>query len=202
MFPAGSMTGPAEAVAASVAVVLRRGAGGRSWILVGQRFPDAHLPDFWEFPGGKIQHGETGAECARREVEEETGVNVKVRELLMQRAFRYPDREVALEFHLCEYEPGVAQALGCRAVRWVRPANLVCYRFPGANAPILRLLRERGWLGIADEADEIDDAEASGFAGAAGTANDAGTANEIGITHDIGKRSDPGSGEAGENGGP
>ena len=154
MFPAGLMTAPRPTVAASVAVVLRRGAGGRAWILVGQRFPDAHLPDFWEFPGGKIQDGESGAACARREVEEETGVKVMVRELLLQRAFHYPDSEVALQFHLCEFETGVPQALGCRAVRWVRPANLGCYRFPGANAPILRLLRERGWLADGDEAGE------------------------------------------------
>ena len=133
-------------VRVGVAVVLRRGAGAGVWLLVGHRFPDAHLPDLWEFPGGKMHPGESGAECARREVEEETGLRVAVRELLLERPFRYADREVALEFYLCEYQGGTPQPLGCRAVRWVRPENLDCYPFPDANGPLLAALRETGRL--------------------------------------------------------
>jgi mutator protein MutT len=109
---------------------------------VGRRFPDVHLPDLWEFPGGKVEPGETGEECARRETAEETGVLVQVRRRLPDRAYRDAKRSVRLEVYLCDYLGGVPQALGCQAVRWASPANLECYRFPDANDPILGDLRD------------------------------------------------------------
>ena len=144
MFPPRDSS--SEPVPVGVAVVLRSAAGGADWILVSHRFPDAHLPDFWEFPGGKILPGESAGECARREVEEETGVQVRVRRSLLKRAFRYPDRSVEVEFFLCDYLGGIPQPIGCRAVRWVRPENLDCYQFPGANLPVLRAMRAQGLL--------------------------------------------------------
>jgi A/G-specific adenine glycosylase len=139
---------------AGIAVVVRRGARGRNWILVGHRFPDAHLPDLWEFPGGKVHPGEATADSARREVEEETGVRVRVIGLLMEGKYDYPDRTVLLHFHLCAYQSGDPQALGCQGVRWVRPENLDCYPFPTANAPVLEALRAAGWIDNPQEPDE------------------------------------------------
>lgn len=141
--PEGAGSGP---VRAGVAVVLRRTSRGGIWFLIARRFPDAHLPDLWEFPGGKVHPPETGADCARREVLEETGVRVAVRGHLLDRDFVYPDRTVALEFYVCDYLDGLPQAVGCRAVRWVSPENLECYPFPGANGPVLDALQRGGWL--------------------------------------------------------
>lgn len=132
-------------VRAAAAVVMRPGSSG-SWILIGHRFPDAHLPDLWEFPGGKARKGESGAACARREVREETGVEVAVEGLLLRRAFDYPDRVIDLEFHACRWLGGTPQPLGCRAVRWVLPAALEAYPFPDANGPVLAALARGGWL--------------------------------------------------------
>jgi mutator protein MutT len=138
---------PEPAVRVAVALVLRPRAGGGRWILIGHRLPSAHLPDLWEFPGGKIHPGESGPECARREVAEETGVLVEARRHLLDRTYAYHDRLVALEFHVCTYLSGYPQPLGCLAARWARPENLEAYRFPAANAPVLRALRREGWLG-------------------------------------------------------
>ena len=132
-------------VRVAVALVVRQGRAG-SWLLIDRRFPAAHLPDLWEFPGGKIRPGETGAECARREVAEETGILVDVRGCVATCPYDYADRRVLLEFHVCEYRSGVPLPLGCRAVRWVRPEHLECYPFPVANAPILERLRAGKWL--------------------------------------------------------
>ncbi len=129
-----------DIVRVAVAVVVRRAAAGQPWLLIDLRFPDPGLPELWEFPGGKIMAGESGPEAARRETEEETGVRVIPRRLLLERPYAYPGRDVWVEFHLCDYAGGVPEPWGCRAVRWVRPSHLDCYRFPDANEPILERL--------------------------------------------------------------
>ncbi len=135
-----------DPVRAAVAVVVRPRSGGGFWLLVGHRFPDAHLPDLWEFPGGKIEPGETPEDCARREVLEETGVRVRVIAPLLSRSYAYADRTVALDFLLCSPVSGIPQAIGCRALRWVKPENLGVYPFPDANEPVLQALREAGFV--------------------------------------------------------
>ena len=143
MFPSVDLTGLPERLAVSAAVVLRAGSHGRKWVLLSRRLPGSHLAGFWEFPGGKIRPGEGGADCARRETEEETGVWARPTELLLRVEHRYPQRDVELEFHLCAFESGTPRPDGCAAVRWVRPANLGCYRFPEANAEVVERLQER-----------------------------------------------------------
>ena len=141
MFPHGSQDSNPATSHVAVAVILRPGLRARSWVLIGHRFPAAHLPDLWEFPGGKIEDGEDGAACACREVREETGIEVVVRSHLLDRNYRYHDCVVALEFYFCAYVSGDPHPLGCQAVRWVLPENLDCYPFPDANGPILDALR-------------------------------------------------------------
>ena len=133
------------AVRVAVAVVIRPGARG-PWLLLGRRYPEAHLPGLWELPGGRLLPGEGGAVGVRREVREETGLEVEVRGLLLNRRFRYPDRTVDLEFYVCTPIRGVPEPLGCQAVRWVRPDDLEVYDLPAANEPVLEALRRGRWL--------------------------------------------------------
>jgi 8-oxo-dGTP diphosphatase len=144
--PASTAPETVPAVRAAVAVVLRPSAFGGVWALISHRLPDAHLPDLWEFPGGKIHPGESGAECVRREVREETGLLVEVLGPLLDREYHYPDRKVQLEFYVCAFRGGLPQALESQAVRWARLSNLDCYPFPDANEPIVEALRRGGWL--------------------------------------------------------
>jgi mutator protein MutT len=147
-FRDGRAAGPEGAVRVAAGVVLRRGADPEVpvRILIGHRFPDVHLPDYWEFPGGKLEPGEDPAACAVREVREETGVVCAARRLLTTQLHRYPDRTVEISFHLCDYVSGLPQPLQCRAARWVRPEHLICYPFPNANQEVLAALRAGGWL--------------------------------------------------------
>jgi mutator protein MutT len=146
MFPRPSPSNPDPPIRVGVAVVIRRRGDGPAWILIGHRFPGPHLPDLWEFPGGKMLPGETGAQCAVREVREEMGVLVEVQCHLLDRTYGYADRTVELEFYLCRYLDGMPAALECQAVRWVRPDHLDCYPFPDANQPVLESLRRVGGL--------------------------------------------------------
>lgn len=136
----------------AAAVVVRAGAeGSPDRILISHRFPDAHLPDFWEFPGGKLEPGESSSDCARREVREETGVEVRVLGLLTRQRHAYPDRVVDIDFHACAYDSGVPVPVQCQAVRWVTAEHLEVYPFPNANREVLAKLDESGWIDRAGE---------------------------------------------------
>lgn len=126
-------------VQVAVAVVVRPGSreGDPDRVLVAHRLPDAHLPDYWEFPGGKREPGESSAACAAREVWEETGVRVQVVALLARREHDYPDRKVRIDFHLCRHLEGVPAPLACQAVRWARLDHLEIYPFPNANDEVV-----------------------------------------------------------------
>lgn len=131
----------------AVAIVLRSSPppGRPALVLAARRPPNVHLPENWEFPGGKVEPGESSGECARREVWEETGVEVQVIKLLQSDEHVYPDRNVKIDFHLCRYLKGVPQTLACQAVRWVRVDHLEAYPFPPANGRILDALVRGDW---------------------------------------------------------
>jgi len=131
-----------ERLAVTAALVFRDGR-----LLITQRRPGDHLGGLWEFPGGKIEPGETPEACLRRELEEELGVEVTVGERFAEIAHNYPDRRVHLQFFRCELVRGEPTPLHCAAVAWVTRDELARYEFPAADAALLERLREAeaGW---------------------------------------------------------
>ncbi len=109
----------------------------RSRILIGQRPPGAHLAGYWEFPGGKVEPGETPAVCASREAMEETDHEVRLLEAWPMIRFEYPERVVELYPFLCEAEPFEARY---GRFLWVHVSDLPDYTFPEANGPLLARL--------------------------------------------------------------
>ncbi len=85
-----------------VAAVVRR--GGR--ILVTRRHPDGERGGQWEFPGGKVEPGESEPEALAREIREELGCAIEVGRLVVRHRHRYPDLEVNLAFYACRVPPG------------------------------------------------------------------------------------------------
>src|ERR1041384_7980930 len=71
-------------------------------LLITQRRPDDHLPNLWEFPGGKVEPGETFKHCLAREIREELGIEIKVGQLVEDLTHSYPDKTVRLCFFNCE----------------------------------------------------------------------------------------------------
>lgn len=108
--------------------------------LIGRRDSGQTLAGFWEFPGGKIESGETSAAAAFRECLEETGLEVEVGPLWQRVEHSYSHGTVRLHFHLCcLVDPDQSPKT---PFRWVRSADLSDFEFPAANADVLRLLMQ------------------------------------------------------------
>lgn len=111
-------------------------------VLIARRKKGAHLAEFWEFPGGKVEEGETASQCAVREAREEAGLGVKPIAEWEPVVYEYPERTVALHPVLCRVVAGEARALESDEIAWATADELSQYRFPPANDPILAKLRE------------------------------------------------------------
>lgn len=111
--------------------------------LVAVRPEGSHLEGTWEFPGGKVEAGETPEDAVRREVVEETGLTVADAFLLHVEPYEYPDRQITLHFFLCPDPLGTPKPKESEAVRWVSLSELRSLRIPPANRRLLRLLEEQ-----------------------------------------------------------
>ena len=124
----------------SAGVVFRRGL-----LLITQRRPGDHLGGLWEFPGGKRHVEESDEDCLRRELMEELGIEVEVKELLETITHEYPEKAVRLKFfRACSangHEPG-ARWDAMIFTSWDRlREQLRDYAFPAADAQLLAKLQ-------------------------------------------------------------
>jgi 8-oxo-dGTP diphosphatase len=123
-----------ESIAIAIAVVEHNGR-----FLIGQRPAGVPLGGLWEFPGGKIQLGESPEEAAVRECQEETGLAVTALSRYPEHVQQYDHGRVHLNFIACrpiESTPPAPQP----PFRWVRREEIAGYSFPAGNMELLRLL--------------------------------------------------------------
>lgn len=113
----------------------------RSQILIDKRKPTGAMGGLWEFPGGKIEPGETIAECIVREIREELGIEIAVGEHLISIDHTYPGFSLTLIVHNCHYLGGIPQPIECDEVRWVTVSELDNYQFPEANIKIIETIK-------------------------------------------------------------
>ncbi len=111
-------------------------------ILIALRKSDVHLPDMWEFPGGKCEPGEAPRDAVVRESLEEVGLIVEPVEEWPTITHDYADRTVTLHPFLCRASSSDAKPLGNSQVKWVLRSELGGYAFPPANASLLMRLGE------------------------------------------------------------
>ena len=121
-----------------VAAVIR-GADGR--ILIARRADAAEQGGLWEFPGGKLEAGESRLEGLRRELQEELGITLRAAAPLLEVSHRYPQRQVRL--YVFEVTDWLGTPTGCEGqpLRWVEPDALLGHAFPAANLPIVTAAR-------------------------------------------------------------
>ena len=110
-------------------------------VLLTKRRADQHLPGLWEFPGGKLESGESPEEAIVRECREECGIEVNVHEVLDVTFHRYPDKQVLLLFYRCSRVRGQVQHLHVADHAWVSPGELDAYELPPADVAVVAKVR-------------------------------------------------------------
>jgi mutator protein MutT len=97
-------------------------------------------PSFWEFPGGKVEAGESLQEALGREILEELGVRIQINDECFNVEHAYPNRTVRLHFFNCTILEGEPSALEVVDMRWVEPSELAQFQFPPADAELIKQL--------------------------------------------------------------
>jgi 8-oxo-dGTP diphosphatase len=120
-----------------VAAVALIDPGGR--ILLARRPPGKSMEGLWEFPGGKVEPGESPEAALIRELEEELGIEVKS-ECLAPLTFAshvYPNFHLLMPLWVCRRWSGTVVAREGQALKWVRPRDLRDYPMPPADEPLI-----------------------------------------------------------------
>lgn len=113
-------------------------------ILLAQRPEGKTLAGLWEFPGGKVESGETPEECLVRELEEELGVVTRVPCLapLTFASHTYETFHLLMPLYVCRRYEGIPQGREGQALKWVRPQALRDYPMPPADEPLIPFLQD------------------------------------------------------------
>lgn len=115
--------------------------GGK--VLCAQRSASMKLPLKWEFPGGKIEAGETPEQCLVREIKEELGVEITILEPLPSNIHNYGTRPIKLLPFRCEIIQGELQLKEHQAFRWLYPSKLMELDWAAADIPIVEHYMEQ-----------------------------------------------------------
>ncbi len=113
-------------------------------ILLAQRPEGKSLAGLWEFPGGKVEKGETPEETLIRELEEELGIVTKVPCLapLTFASHTYETFHLLMPLYICRRYEGIAHGREGQAVKWVRANALRDYPMPPADEPLIPFLQD------------------------------------------------------------
>ena len=106
-------------------------------ILLTRRAQESHQGGLWEFPGGKVEAGESLELALGRELREELGIAIGRTSALLEVRHDYFDKAVLLDVHVVWDFTGEAQGLEGQPLAWVAAEELAQYPFPAANVPIV-----------------------------------------------------------------
>lgn len=110
-------------------------------VLVARRPEHVHQGGFWEFPGGKVEVGETVITALQRELREELGIELDSAEPLLQVSHAYPEKTVLLDVWRVNAYRGEPHGREGQPLAWLKPRDMLKSDFPAADAPIIERLR-------------------------------------------------------------
>lgn len=114
----------------------------RGEIFITRRANGGHMANKLEFPGGKIESGETPEQALVRELYEEVGINVTVFSPFETLEYQFPDRHIVLRFFLVEGWEGEPWGMEGQPGEWVAQLELNADDFPPANLPVIKKLQQ------------------------------------------------------------
>lgn len=106
-------------------------------VLAAQRSATMSLPLLWEFPGGKLEPGETPEQALIREVQEELGISVTIKQALATTSHSYPNFTVTLHPFTCRWSGGTLTLHEHNAMLWLRPEQMPALDWAAADRPII-----------------------------------------------------------------
>ena len=113
-------------------------------VLIAQRPAGKNMAGLWEFPGGKVETGESPESALIRELREELGIEVK-EPCLAPFSFAshaYADFHLLMPLYVCRRWEGIPTAKEHTALKWVKPKDLTQYPMPPADLPLIPMLRD------------------------------------------------------------
>jgi len=110
-------------------------------IFITRRAVDAHMANKWEFPGGKIETGETPEQALIRELQEEVGILAQEPALFETLEYTFPDRHISLWFYIVDKWQGDPWGKEGQPGEWVAVSALEAAAFPPANEPVVARLK-------------------------------------------------------------
>lgn len=113
-------------------------------VLIAQRPEGKAMAGLWEFPGGKLEHGESPEQSLIRELREELAIDVTESCLapLTFASFAYEDFHLLMPFYVCRRWNGAVTAREGQALAWVKPVRLGDFPMPPADKPLIPVLRD------------------------------------------------------------
>ena len=127
----------AKVIHVAVGVILQ----GQS-VLLALRGSKQHQGGKWEFPGGKVEQGETVQQALTRELQEEVAIELTQCQAFMQLEYAYPEKTVLLDIYLVTDFSGEPHGREGQPLRWVSIAELSDIAFPDANKPIVERIQQ------------------------------------------------------------
>lgn len=111
-------------------------------ILIAQRAENQKLAGKWEFPGGKVESGETPEECLKREINEEFGIDIKVNDFFGESIYQYDTETIKLIAYKAQWIDGEYKLTAHSQIKWIESYELENYDFAPADIPFIKKLKE------------------------------------------------------------
>ena len=134
-------TGPDRQSGKALHVAVAAIVNTRGQVLVSLRPGHVHQGGLWEFPGGKLEPGESVRDALQREIHEELGISIVHQRPLIRIPYRYPDRSVLLDVWKVDAFDGDPHGKEGQSIEWVAIDSLCGEHFPAANQSIIRALQ-------------------------------------------------------------
>lgn len=119
----------------TAAIIQRKGQ-----ILTARRKPGVHMGGYWEFPGGKIESGESPEQCLRRELKEELNIDSKIASFFGESCYDYGTKEIRLLCYFVNYLGGTFTLSDHDTIRWLPAHRLLSLKWAPADIPLVEKL--------------------------------------------------------------